>query len=42
MIDDDHFETQADAAAMATQKNPKKVLSDPLADAMLLADPFVT
>lgn len=38
MIDDDHFETQADAGAMETQKNPKKGRSGPLGDAMCLAD----
>lgn len=38
MIDDDHFETQADSGAVATQKNPKKERSGPLADVMCLAD----
>lgn len=38
MIYDDHFETQADAGAMATQKNPKKGRSGPLADAMCLVE----
>lgn len=38
MIDDDHFETQADPGALATQKNPKKGRSGPLADAMCVAD----
>lgn len=38
MIDDDHFETQADAGAVATQKNPKKGRSGPLGDVACVAD----
>ena len=38
MIDDDHFETQANAGAIATQQNPKKGRAGPLADAACLAD----
>lgn len=38
MVDDVHFESQADAGAVATQKNPKKGRIGPLEDAACIAE----